>query len=156
MLCTYYLQDMQDHSVSSDSSKYLASTLQHSLWYHSRHLLHSIISPSSSPRQWHYTFIVTSLHDLHFLVTNCQCSALNPFALSFGQTLIFLNESSPFDWQCLGHLLLQMHHNLLCQPALGCWHICGLKKSDISVCTSLKCKKSYYKSWKYTLHCQNQ
>ena len=69
MLCTYYAQDMQDHSVSSDTSKYLASTLQHSLWYLSWHLLHSIISPSSSLRQWQYTFIVTSLHDFLFLVT---------------------------------------------------------------------------------------
>ena len=75
-ICLYYSQVIQYHSMSSDSSKNVAATWQHSLWYHSPHLLHWIISPSSMLRHWQYTFIATALHDLHFLVT---CRPLNAF-----------------------------------------------------------------------------
>jgi len=152
MLCTYYAQDMQDHSVSSGSSKYLASTLQHSLWYHLWHLLHSIISPSSSPRQWQYTFIVTSLHDLLFLVTLRPLNDLKtPLSKSRTRSLrivfwsnIFLDGSSPLT-MLKAFAIANKPQSLV--PACT-WILTYLwkEKSDISVSTSLKCKKSYYKT----------
>ena len=147
MLCTYYSQDMQDHSVSSESSKYLASALQHSLWYHSWHLLHS------SPRQWQYTFIATSLHDLLFLVTLHSFNDLKTPLLMFRTkslhiafwSNIFLNQSSQLT-MLRAFAMANTPQSLV--PACT-WTLTYLwiEKSDISVSTSLKCKKSYYKTW---------
>ena len=83
-------------------------------------LLHSIISRSSSLRQWQNTFIVTSLHDLFFLVTWCPLNALKtPMSMFHTKSLcivfwsnIFLNGSSPLII-LIRHLLWQIHHNLL-------------------------------------------
>ena len=63
--------------------------------------------------------LMTSLHDLLFLVTLCPLNDLKTSLSTFRTkslciafwSNISLNGSSPLLWQ--------IHHNLLCQPALG-------------------------------------